>query len=175
MGGSGFWGASARALDVRSTLMSILFAIIGSVPGQAVSADLSEAISSDERITLFANAAAKAGFCEILQEPGPFILFIPSDSALASEGSAFLLTSVLLAESNSERLADLIRHHVARAQGRSVELANDVELQTLADVPLDVTRVGTGTIVGRRAAVTGRIVADNGVAYIVDRLLWPRE
>jgi len=56
-----------------------------------------------------------------------------------------------------------------------MKLSNDVQLQTLANVSLDVTRVGTGIIIGRHAVVTGRIVADNGIAYVIDRLLWPRE
>jgi len=165
-----------RLVNGRSSLMSILFAAFtASVAGQAKSEDLGQAISLDERTTLFARAVVKAGLNEVLKEPGPFIVFIPSDKAMTNEGSAFLLNGVLLTEPNAGRLADLVRHHVVRASRRTLELAGDIELQTLANVPLNVARVGTGIIVGRRAAVTDRLVADNGVAYIVDRLLWPRD
>jgi uncharacterized surface protein with fasciclin (FAS1) repeats len=156
--------------------MSTLFAAITTgLPGQVIAADLSQTISLDERMSLFARAVAKSGLDEKLKEPGPFIVFIPSDKAMTNEGSAFLLNGVLLTEPNAGRLADLVRHHVVRASRRTLELAGDIELQTLANVPLNVARVGTGIIVGRRAAVTDRLVADNGVAYIVDRLLWPRD
>ena len=147
----------------------------GGLGGHAISADLSQAISSDARMTLFSRAAAKSGLGEILKGPGPFVVFIPSDEAMVNEGSAFLLDGVLLTESNAGRLADLVQHHVVRATRETVELSGVAELQTLANVPLDVARVGTGVTVARHAAVTGRIVADNGVVYIVDRLLWPRD
>lgn len=166
----------SRFVSGGSSLTRILFtAITASLAGQAIAEDLSQAISLDQRTTLFANALVKAGLNDMLKEPGPFIVFIPSDKALTDEGAAFLLNGVLLTESNAERLADLVRHHVVRANHRTVKLSRDLELRTLANVPLDVARVGTGIIVGRRAAVTDRIVADNGVAYVVDRLLWPRD
>jgi uncharacterized surface protein with fasciclin (FAS1) repeats len=155
--------------------MAALALCTGGLSGQAIAADLSQAISSDERLTLFSGAAAKTGLSGILKEPGPFVVFIPSDQAMINEGSAFLLNGVLLTAPNAGRLADLVQHHVVRASRQTVELADVVELQTLANVPLDVARVGTGITVGHHAAITGRIVADNGVVYIVDRLLWPRD
>jgi uncharacterized surface protein with fasciclin (FAS1) repeats len=175
MSGAGTRGHS-RFVGGGSPLMRILFtAITASSAGQAISEDLSQAISLDERTTLFANAVVKAELNDMLTEPGPFIVFIPSDKAMTDEGSAFLLNGVLLTESNAGRLADLVRHHVVRASDQTVKLSSDLELQTLANVPLDVARVGTGIVVGRHAVVTGRLIADNGIAYIVDRLLWPRE
>lgn len=175
MSGAGTRGHS-RFVGGGSSLMRILFAAItASSAGQAISEDLSQAISLDERTTLFANAVVKAELNDMLKEPGPFIVFIPSDKAMTDEGSAFLLNGVLLTESNAGRLADLVRHHVVRASDQTVKLSSDLELQTLANVPLDVARVGTGIIVGRHAVVTGRLIADNGTAYIVDRLLWPRK
>ena len=50
-----------------------------------------------------------------------------------------------------------------------------MELPTQAKVPLRVDRVGKGVVVGGWAVVTDRKVADNGVVYVVDRLLWPRD
>ncbi len=165
--------AARRAV---AQLLGILFVpFAGTAVCQSIAADVSKVISSDHRVALFARAAAKTGLDEVLKGPGPFIAFIPSDQAMINEGSAFLLNHVLLTERNAERLADLVRHHVVRSGNQSTELAGDVELQTLANVPLRVTRVGTGLIVGRYATVTDRIVAANGIVYVVDRLLWPRD
>lgn len=161
---------------VTNSVASALFALVAtvSVGQEALSADLSQAISSNDHLRLFARAAVKTGLDGMLKGPGRFILFIPTDRALAAEGSAFLLDRVLLTESNAGRLADLVRHHVVRTGNQGPQLPGDVELNTLADVPLAVTHVGHGLMVDGHAAVTGRIVADNGVIYIVDRLLWPR-
>ena len=156
------------------TLTVVLFAALAA-SGRALSADLGEVISSDERLTLFARAVVKAGVASTLLEPGPYIVFAPSDRALANEGSAFLLDSVLLTDSNAGRLVDLVGHHIAPASHGSATLSGDATLQTLANVPLAVTRVGTGLTVAGYAVVIDRIVAENGVVYIVDRLLWPRD
>jgi len=163
-----------RTKATRS-LAGVLLALLGtSWGGQAISGDLSEAISSEKRVSLFARAADRAGLTAALKGPGRYVLFIPSDKAMANEGSAFLLKSVLLTEQNAGRLADLVRHHVIRAEA-SVDLAGDVDLQTLAGVPLEVARVGNGHLVAGHAAIVDRIEADNGVIYVVDRLLWPRD
>lgn len=162
--------------NTAKTLTRILCTLITiGMGGQALSADLEQALSTDKRVSLFANAAAKAGLGAVLKRPGHFVLFIPSDRALAREGSDFLLSGVLLTEPNADRLADMVRHHVARVDEQTTELVQDAELQTLANAPLDVKHVGKGLMVEGYAAVTDRIVADNGVVYIVDRLLWPRD
>jgi len=106
-----------------------------------------------------------------LREPGSFIVFVPSDRALANEGSAFLLDSVLLTDANAGRLADLVRHHIVRASGGAIAPGGNDELQTLAEVPLALVRVGGGLVVAGYAVVTDRIATGNGVVYIVDRLL----
>lgn len=159
---------------MRAFAVLLSSTVAAGAPGRAVSADLGEVISADSRMTLFARAVVRAGVAPMLREPGGFIVFVPPDRALANEGAAFLLESVLLTESNAERLADLVRHHIVRARGGVIALGGNDELPTLADVPLTVTRVGGGLVVAGYAVVTDRITADNGVIYVVDRLLWPR-
>lgn len=162
--------------NAAKTLTGIACALIAAgTGGRAMSADLEQALSSDKRVGLFANAAAKAGLGTVLKRPGRYVLFIPSDRALANEGSDFLLRGVLLTEPNADRLADMVKHHVVQVDARGADLARDTELQTLANVPLEVAHVGKGLMVAGHATVTDRIVADNGVVYIVDRLLWPRD
>ena len=156
------------------TLAVTLFAALAA-SGRAVSADLGEAVSTDERLTLFARAVVKTGVARTLREPGPYIVFAPADRFLANEGSAFLLDSVLLTDANAGRLADLVRHHIVRTHGGVVAPSGKDELQTLAGVPLVVTRVGSGLLVDCCAVVIDRIAVDNGLIYVVDRLLWPRD
>jgi uncharacterized surface protein with fasciclin (FAS1) repeats len=160
---------------IRTFAVLLFSALAAGAPGRAVSADLMQAISADTRMTLFARAVVKSGMAPLLREPGTFLIFVPSDQALANEGSAFLLDSVLLTASNAGRLVDLVRHHIVRVRGDAIELDEKGELQTLAGVPLVVTRVGTGLLVDCCAVVTDRIATENGVVHVVDRLLWPRD
>lgn len=64
--------------NAAKSMMGILVALFTGGPcSQAISADLGQAISFDERITLFARAAVKSGLDDVLKQPGPFIAFIP--------------------------------------------------------------------------------------------------
>lgn len=137
-------------------------------------ANLYEAVSGDERLALFANAVKQAGLARTLNDDGSYTLFSPSDQGMIEEGSAFLLNAVLLTPSNADRLADLVRHHIVPV-GVSLETVDRINLPTLANVHLFVDRHGTTVIVGGRAIVTDHLVVDNGVLYVVDRLLWPRD
>ncbi len=142
---------------------------------QASSADLYQEVAADDRLTLFSNAVERAGLSERLMEAGPFILFVPSDQAMINEGSAFLLGRVLLTKANIKRLADLVLHHVVPARRPILDHLDGCDLPTLAEVSLRVDRLGKALVVGGWAVVTDRKVADNGIIYIIDRLLWPRD
>ena len=171
-------GAICAALRIGKTisLAGCLGALsLGGLSLPTKSADLYQEVAADDRLALFSNAVERAGLSERLKEPGPFTLFVPSDQAMINEGSAFLLERVLLTKSNTERLADLVLYHVVPARRLTPDQLDSVNLPTLADVPLRVDRLGKALVVGGWAVVTDRKVADNGVIYIIDRLLWPRD
>jgi len=163
-----------RATSLFAACLAVLLSIF-TAHSEVAAEDLREMIAADQRLSLFTNAATEAGLMDRLAGPGPLVLFIPSDQALANEGSDFLLNSVLLTHSNSERLADLVRHHIVEASSQAVTQADVTTLPTIANVPLQVTRVGDALIVAGYASVIDQRVAENGVVYIVDRLLWPRD
>ncbi len=163
--------------------------ILGGTGTQAKSADLYEEVTSDERLTLFANAIDRAGLSDMLKQEGPFILFVPSDQAMTNEGSAFLLDSVLLTKSNAGRLKDLVSYHIvpsAQSTGNAAtgnaatgnaatgNAVNDGNLPTMTDAPIHMARLGAARVINGWAVVTDRKETDNGVLYVVDRLLSPR-
>lgn len=171
-------GAICAALRIGKTisLAGCLGALsLGGLSLPTKSADLYQEVATDDRLALFSNAVERAGLSERLKEPGPFTLFVPSDQAMINEGSAFLLERVLLTKSNTERLADLVLHHVVPARRLTPDQLDSVNLPTMAGVPLRVERRGKALVVGGWAVVTDRKVADNGIIYIIDRLLWPRD
>ncbi|HSR72087.1 MAG TPA: fasciclin domain-containing protein [Kiloniellales bacterium] len=161
-----------KAVVLAVTLCGVF--VVGPSP-QARSADLHETLSADGRLELFAKAVRETGLSNLLTEAGPFTLFVPSDRALADEGSAFLLERVLLTESNSERLTDLVEHHIAASTRLVPNRPVGVEVTTLSGPPIRIDSQGSARIVDGRAVVTDHAVADNGVIYVVDRLLWPRD
>lgn len=161
---------SVRAIFLAGGLFGIF---LSATSGSAMTADLYEEVMADQRLTLFAGATEQAGMSDILKQEGPYILFVPSDQAMSNEGSAFLLNGVLLTPSNAGRLKDLISYHIVPAEQLTGNEADDQSLPTMMGVPLHVARFGEARVINRWAVVTERKEADNGVLYIVDRLLLP--
>ena len=167
---------TGKAISLAVFLSAI---ILGGTGTQAKSANLYEEVTSDERLTLFANAIDRAGLSDMLKQEGPFILFVPSDQAMTNEGSAFLLDSVLLTKSNAGRLKDLVSYHIvpsAQSTGNAAtgNAVNDGNLPTMTDAPIHMARLGAARVINGWAVVTDRKETDNGVLYVVDRLLSPR-
>ena len=161
---------TGRAISLAVCLSAL---ILGGAGISAKSADLFEEVTSDERLTLFANAIDQAGLSDMLKLEGPFILFVPSDQAMTDEGSAFLLDSVLLTKSNAGRLKDLVSYHIVPTKPLAENAASDGNLPTMTDAPLHMARLGAARVINGWAVVTDRKETDNGVLYVVDRLLSP--
>ncbi len=165
----------ARTGKMISLAVCLTALILGGTGISAKSADLYEEVTSDERLTLFANAIDQAGLSDMLKQEGPFILFVPSDQAMTDEGSAFLLDSVLLTKSNAGRLRDLVSYHIVPTTESTGNAASDGNLPTMIDAPLHMARLGAARVINGWAVVTDRKETDNGIIYIIDRLLWPRD
>ena len=163
----------ARTGKMISLAGCLIALILGGIGTQAKSADLYKEVTSDERLTLFANAVNQAGLSDMLKQEGPFILFVPSDQAMTNEGSAFLLDSVLLTKSNAGRLRDLVSYHIVPSAQSIGNAASDGNLPTMTDAPLHMARLGAARVINGWAVVTDRKETDNGVLYVVDRLLSP--
>ena len=161
---------TGRAISLAVCLSAL---ILGGTGISAKSADLYDEVTSDERLTLFANAIDQAGLSDMLKQEGPFILFVPSDQAMTDEGSAFLLDSVLLTKSNAGRLKDLVSYHIVPTTESTGNAASDGNLPTMTDAPLHMARLGAARVINGWAVVTDRKETDNGVLYVVDRLLSP--
>lgn len=161
---------TVKEIFLSGGLFAICSAAIG---GTATAASLYEEVAGDDRLTVFTAALEQAGLADILKQEGPYILFVPSDRAMANEGSAFLLSGVLLTPVNAGRLKDLLSYHIVPAAGLGENETDDANLATMRGVPVHLERYGQARMVNGWAAVTETRRADNGVIYIVDRLLMP--
>jgi uncharacterized surface protein with fasciclin (FAS1) repeats len=130
-------------------------------------------LASQNEFSIFTNALRKSGLWEQIQTRDAVTIFAISDKAMSDEGSTFLLDKVLLTNSNQERLFDLMSYHVLFGTTLNPEgIDGEVKLDTAEDSCLVVWRMGTAVRVGPEAVVTSHMAADNGVVYVIDRLLW---
>lgn len=154
---------------VRLTALILIATCAWPVAAQSIS----DRLSADNNHAIFVNALKKSGLLEILKTGNPVTLFAPTDSAMRLEGSSFLLETVLLTKTNENRLHELLSQHIVPGTHPAFEhIAHSLKLATLAGTCLSVDRMGSAIKVGPESVVTGRVSADNGTIYFVDRLLW---
>lgn len=69
-------------------------------------------LESNARISLFAQALDQSGLINEVNEGSVMTVFIPTNTAMDTDGSRFLLESVLVAQGNEQRLKETISYHI---------------------------------------------------------------
>ncbi len=124
-------------------------------------------LESQSEISVFANALEQSGLISELGEAGSMTIFIPTNKALESDGSRFLLEDVLLAPENNQRLIDTISYHIVLGE---MDI-NAKTVATLGDNCLDIN-VADGTAdVGIADKVTQTLEYGSVTIHIVSSLL----
>lgn len=135
-----------------------------------VSSDGSLAGELDSRAEMksFRDLLAQAGLTGRLRSRGPYTLLVPTNQALADDKG---LVDELLRPSGRPRLKRLMRFHVLR--GRHRFLRDGRDMRSLSSQPVSIAAYrGKGW--AEDARLTGRIRANNGYIFTVDRMLVPR-
>jgi|GEM_PF-2868226 len=133
---------------------------------------LAQLVASDPRFSKLKAALEAADMTAVLETPGPFTVFAPTDSAfdaLQGENTMENLSKI----ENKDRLLSILRYHIVpgrvnRAQLQSTEVLKTVETQELA------VRRANDQVTVNGARVSGfALPASNGVIYVVDQVLVP--
>lgn len=122
-------------------------------------------------LSTFTGALQAADLDELLEGPGPFTVFAPSNEAFAA---AFDEDEYRVLQSQAEELAALLEWHVVRGAALDIEdLAGREEVETLGGA-VPVTTEGGAVVLGDGARVIGAgLQAGNGVVHVVDGVLGP--
>lgn len=169
---------------MRPLLPTIAFA--GALASaNAGAADLIDTARALGGLDTFVAAVDAAGLTETLRGPGPFTLFVPSDTAFARLGQPAL--EALLAPGNATALAGLLAYHVvpeammsitfvADPTGHYVWTGEPVEMITLDGRPVRVSTQGSPQFTVRVndvILIRPDVIADNGVIHIINAVLTP--
>eukprot|EP00951_Prasinocladus_malaysianus_P044485 scaffold574703_cov42-Prasinocladus_malaysianus.AAC.1 len=121
--------------------------------------------------TALVAALTEAGLARPLTGEGPFTVFAPTDTAIASALQALNISvEEFLA---SPDLATVLQYHVVAAEAMSSDLSDGMELTTLVGEAL-VVSVNNGTVMINGATVTmADLEAGNGVVHVIDAVLLP--
>lgn len=118
-------------------------------------------------------AIKAAGLEDVLQGPGPFTVFAPTDEAFANLPPGTL--DSLLKPENKEKLRSILTYHVIPADVSAERAMQTPSVKTVNGQMLKLTRDADGrlTINGKAHVIKTDIKASNGVIHVIDAVLMP--
>ena len=153
----------------RSTLIAFAAAtLLAACATTPAPAPLADTLARDPQLSTFNRLAAQSGLAEELRGAGPLTVFVPSDEAFKAVPAK---TMEALAADPAQLKAVLSNHVI---DGRVA--AADVKPGTAKSrqgTSLTLAKAGSFVTVDDAVVQQADIVATNGVAHVVDRVLIP--
>ena len=129
------------------------------------------ALGSQDHTTLVA-ALKAADLVESLATPGPLTVFAPVNAAFDKLPAGTVET--LLKPENVAQLRTVLRHHVAVSTYKLSDLTDGLQLSMLDGGPVTVKRQGDEVTLDG-AKIVGTVPAANGVVFVVDGVMVPKQ
>jgi len=120
----------------------------------------------DPNLSLLVEAAVHAGLDDELDAPGSMTLFAPSNTAFEAAG----LDSKTIAAYDAAALADVLLYHVVDGSVDSASVPDRADSLATWTLFFDTTK---GVMVNDATVTMPDVMADNGIAHVVDTVLMP--
>ncbi|GGG56505.1 hypothetical protein GCM10011414_27930 [Croceivirga lutea] len=164
-------------------------AVLDALSGEAeeeeeTSETLVDIVVASESLTVLEAAVIKAGLAETLSSEGPFTVFAPTDDAfvdlLDALGDDYNSLDDFDTEEELALLTNILLYHVVPAQVLAADLAEGSVATALTENSIEVIASEETFVIGdaseTNANITGTdILASNGVAHTIDKVLLPQE
>lgn len=159
--------ALKRATMVLALMAAVTFSAATAMAGTIVQ----EAQKAGQFNTLIA-AAKAAGLAGVLNSPGHYTVFAPTDAAFAKLPAGTV--EELLKPENKHKLKAILLYHVV---GKKIFAKNiphgRTHVKTLNGKAVAVKKSGRGVRVNRARVIAADVKASNGVIHVIDRVLLP--
>lgn len=175
--------AAAIALGLGTAAVAAMDPMVGGAAMYPSRNIVQNAAASKDHTTLVA-AVKAAGLVGVLEGPGPFTVFAPTNEAFAALPAGTVPT--LLKPENKRELTKILTYHVVPGRYDAATLEHDlqstaggrVSLKTVEGEPLIVSRGDNSLWLTDEKGNTARItIADvyqsNGVVMVVNKVLMP--
>jgi uncharacterized surface protein with fasciclin (FAS1) repeats len=121
------------------------------------------------QLNRFVELVEEAGLVTILNGPGQFTIFAPSDEAFAQAPEDILSQYTKM----PFYIKKLIQHHLVIGELSDTDLCTQLSLSNVDGGELNIIDdYGITRISGARLT-TANLAAENGILHIIDRALWP--
>ncbi len=146
--------------------------IVGAAKQTQTAQDIVSIAASSESFRSLTSLLQIASLAGILQQPGPYTVFAPTDAAFAALPAGTL--EDLQQPENRELLIQILRYHVVPGEVTANQLS-DGELKTFEDVPVNIKldRATNQIAVNNANVIQPNIEASNGVIHAINEVLIP--
>lgn len=165
-GGSG----DQSALDTEADSVVLMEEAVVT-PDSTTFGNLVEVARINGSFSILVQAIEAAGLSDTLQQSGPFTIFAPTDQAFEALPAG--RTEDLMKPENKERLAEILKYHVAAGRITSGDLTDGMVVETLTGQELTFHIQDTLVMVSDANMVNRDIEADNGVIHVIDQVILP--
>lgn len=126
-----------------------------------------------KNVTTLVAAAKAADLVTILQGPGPFTVFAPTNSAFEKLPAGTVTT--LLKPENKMKLQSVLKYHVVTGTYPAAMLKDGMKLKTVQGEELMITMKDGKVLVNGAAMVeTADVISINGITHVIDTVLMPK-
>ena len=146
--------------------------IVGVAQQTQTAQDIVSIAAASESFSSLTSLLQTASLAGILQQPGPYTVFAPTDAAFAALPAGIL--EELQQPENRALLIQILRYHVIPGEVSANQLS-DGELRTFEDVPVNITldRATNQIAVNNANVIQANIEASNGVIHAINEVLIP--
>ncbi|MEH2247895.1 fasciclin domain-containing protein [Nostoc sp.] len=142
------------------------------VGGAQTGTDIVSLAASSSSFTTLTSLLKTAGLADILQQPGPYTVFAPTDQAFAALPAATL--QQLQQPENRDALIKILRYHVVPGAVTTSQLSAG-ELKTSEERPVNIkiNRANNQVSVNNATIIQPDVKASNGIIHAINQVLIP--
>ncbi|MDB9380060.1 fasciclin domain-containing protein, partial [Nodularia sphaerocarpa] len=146
--------------------------IVGAAKQTQTAQDIVSIAASSQFFRSLTSLLKTASLAGILQQPGPYTVFAPTDEAFAALPAGTL--EELQQPENRELLIKILRYHVVPGEVTANQLS-DGELKTFEDVPVNilVDKATNQIAVNNANVIQPNVEASNGIIHVINEVLIP--
>ncbi|MBE9196045.1 MULTISPECIES: fasciclin domain-containing protein [Synechocystis] len=121
---------------------------------------------ADDRFSTLVTAVTAANLVDVLQSPGPFTVFAPTDAAFAKLPPGTITTLV----QNIPQLARILTYHVVAGKLNQADLCRLSTVDSVEGSPIAIDCT-EGFEVKNATVIIPDIEADNGIIHVIDNVI----
>lgn len=134
--------------------------------------DIVSLAASSSSLTTLTSLLRTSGLADILQQPGPYTVFAPTDQAFAALPAATL--QQLQQPENRDALIKILSYHVVPGAVTSSQLsAGELRTSEQSPVNIKIDRANNQVAVNNATVIQADVKASNGVIHAINQVLIP--